>query len=77
MSLQLTTDTELAALLGITVENVRARCRNGWPHVKPKRTVWLFTQEQVEQIVALQTVRPKTRAGGLSGQTPRSARRAS
>lgn len=78
-ALNLTTDTELADLLGITVTNVRDACRTkGWPCVKPKRTVWRFTDEQVAAIVAMQTVRPKaSKVAGLAGQTARSARRAS
>lgn len=75
----LTTDAELADLLGITVTNVRDACRTkGWPCVKPKRTVWRFTDEQVAAIVSMQTVRPKaSKVAGLAGQTPRSAKRAS
>lgn len=77
--MNLRTDQELADLLGITVANVRDACRTkGWPCVKPKRSVWRFTDEQVAAIVAMQTVKPKaSKVTGLAGQTPRSARRAS
>lgn len=77
--MNLRTDQELADLLGITVTNVRDACRTkGWPCVKPKRSVWRFTDEQVAAIVAMQTVKPKaSKVTGLAGQTPRSARRAS
>lgn len=77
--MNLSTDQELADMLGITVTDVRNSCRSkGWPCVKPKRSVWRFTDEQVAAIVAMQTVKPKaTKSAGLAGQTSRSARRAS
>lgn len=82
MSGRLITDQALADLLGITVDNVRAKCRPGapgqWPCVKPKRTVWLFTEAMVEDIIARETVLPSTKKSpAKSGQTQRSRARAS
>lgn len=74
----LMSDVELADMLGITVADVRTFCRTkAWPHVKPKRSVWRFTSEQVAAIVAMQTVKPKSDSGParLPGQTRRSAAR--
>lgn len=51
--------------------------RYGWPVVKLTRTDWRFTDQQVEQIVAMQSTsakpKPKTTAG--TGQSKRSATR--
>lgn len=80
--MNLSTDAELANLLKLTVEEVRRFCRErDWPHVRPKRSVWLFTDDQVEQIVAMQSkAHPQRRdpgrgSGRLPGQTDRSAAR--
>ena len=75
--MNLTTDAELAEALGITVEDVREGCRTKrWPCVRPKRSVWRFTDAQVEQIIAMQS-RGSGRPAPVStsGQTARSARR--
>lgn len=77
--MKLLTDVELAALLGITAEDVRRSCREkGWPHLRPKRSVWRFTEEQVAEIVAMTTQRapaPAVQQGRLMGQTARSRAR--
>jgi hypothetical protein len=77
---KLKTDTDLADILGITVEDVhRATRTKGWPCVRPKRTVWRFTDQQVEQIVAMQSRAGKKQAPPKStgtGQSKRSASRA-
>lgn len=70
----LTTDVELAEILGITVEDVRLNCRHKWPRVKSKRSVWRFTDAMVEQIIEMQSVAPSSRPV-LSARSPR--RRAS
>lgn len=73
--MKLTTDIELAEILGITVEDVRLKCRSEWPCVKPKRSVWRFTDAMVEDIVAKQTVTPMRRQAPLTARSTR--RRAS
>lgn len=74
--MNLTTDAELAEILGIAVGDVRQNCRTKWPCVKPKRSVWRFTDEQVAAIVAMETINPKRKKPvGIAGQTARSARR--
>lgn len=76
--MNLTTDVELAEALGITVEDVREGCRTKrWPCVRPKRSVWRFTDAQIEQIVAMQTRGSGKQSAPVAGiaQTPRSAAR--
>ena len=72
--MKLATDTELADILGITPQDVQRGCRDkGWPHVRPKRSAWRFTPQQVEQIIAMQST-----SGGkklVSGQTEKSKAR--
>jgi hypothetical protein len=54
--MKLITDTDLADILGIEPIDVRRACMNkGWPHVRPKRSAWRFTQAQVDQIIAMQS----------------------
>lgn len=70
-------DADLAAHLGITEKDVREGCATkGWPHLRPKRTVWRFTPAQVAEIENLLTVRKKQAvdASPFAGQTPRSKR---
>lgn len=76
MTARLTTDAELADVLGITVGDVRHGClRKGWPCVRPKRSVWRFTDEQVAAIVAMESVTPARKVGAIAGQTKRSQKR--
>lgn len=78
--MKLHTDTEVAEMLGITVADVRVGVRTkGWPCVRPKRSVWRFTEEQVAAIVAMHSVRrsPVTVAADDMRPTSRSQRRAS
>lgn len=73
----LLTEAQLADALGATRDQVGVwRRQYGWPHVKLGREV-RFTAAQVDEIVALHTVRPAntTQPVGLPGQTPRSAAR--
>ncbi|QSR25559.1 hypothetical protein CFH99_07975 [Nocardioides aromaticivorans] len=74
--MRLTTDVELADLLGITVDDVRMKCRpgGGWPCVKPKRSVWRFTDAMVEEIIAKQTVTPARSAQVVSARSARGRR---
>lgn len=53
----LLSDEQLADHLGITVEDVHKACAKDWPHLRPKRSVWRFTPEQVAEIERLITVR--------------------
>jgi hypothetical protein len=80
---KLHSDAELAELLGIEVADVRRGCRTkGWPCVRPKNSVWRFTDQQVEQIVAMQSRgagRPKKKTSAAKDDlkpTKRSAARA-
>lgn len=82
--MKLTTDVELAEILGLAdAAEVHRLCREqNWPCVRPKRSIWRFTDSQVEQIVLMLTKKAKRStgnvaqaAGRLPGQTARSARR--
>lgn len=77
--MKLTTDVELAEMLGITVEDVRMKCRpgGGWPCVKPKRSVWRFTDAMVEEVIAKETVTPARKSQVTTARTARAAKRAS
>lgn len=76
---RLTTEAALAEDFGLTPEKVaELRRRHQWPHVRLGRFDVRYTDEQVAAIVAMQTVKPAAvKSAGISGQTPRSARRAS
>lgn len=56
----------------------RSRRRNGWPCVKLSRTDIRFTEQQVEQIIAMQSraASPVKAATSRTGQTSRSKRSA-
>lgn len=73
---ELITPAELADKIKDTsAERVVRLCRqHNWPHVRMGRAI-RFTPEQVEQIVAMQTVTPKAKPS-TSGQTARSKKRA-
>jgi hypothetical protein len=69
----LITDHDLAKQFGIELGQLhRLRREKKWPCVKFSRTDFRFTAEQVEQIIAMQTVANAPRS---TGQTSRSARR--
>jgi hypothetical protein len=55
----------------------RAR-RYGWPCVRLSRTDWRFTDQQIEQIVAMQSraAKPVEKKTAGTGQSKRSASRA-
>lgn len=72
----LATDTDVAELLGTTIEDVRLKCRATWPCVKPKRGQWRFTEAMVEQIIAMESVTHRKAPTELvSTQTKRSRAR--
>lgn len=74
--MNLITDAELAETMSITVEKLHElRKRHGWPHVRLGRFEIRFTDVQVEQIVAAQTVAPAKGRQDEAGLTPRSAAR--
>jgi hypothetical protein len=74
---------DLAAEWDMAEAELKRRVRRyGWPVVKLSRTDWRFTDQQIEQIVAIQSVegwpraaKKKTTAG--TGQSKRSVARAS
>ncbi len=62
-----------------SAELLRRRRRYGWPCVRLSRTDVRFTEQQVEQIVAMQSSSPKQTVkaeGKGSGQSKRSKGRA-
>jgi hypothetical protein len=76
----LVTDAELAEKFRITVERLHTlRRRNHWPFVQLGRFDIRFTEQQVEQIVALHSEAPAkvapTRVPAVTGQTASSAAR--
>lgn len=74
--MNLTRDTDLADQFGITVAKLHElRKRNGWPHVRLGRFDIRFTDQQVEQIVAAQSVEPVKSRADDAGLTQRSAAR--
>jgi hypothetical protein len=77
----LTKAADLAAEWDMTEAELKRRVRRyGWPVVKLSRTDWRFTDQQVEQIVAMHSRASKPAASKATtgtGQSPRSARRAS
>lgn len=76
--MNLTREAELAARWEMTVEQFRLlRRRHGWAHVKFSRQDIRYTEPQVEHIVDQMTVAGKPAKAESSGQTKRSARRAS
>ena len=78
MSRHLTSDVELAESWGLSPAKFHElRRKHNWPHVRLGRFEFRFTDEQIAEIVATSTVKPKRSAAGESGLTERSARRAS
>lgn len=78
MTAKVYTDAELADLLHIGAEQLHTlRVRQDWPHVRLSRFEFRFTEEQVEQILALRTRGggEKSREPRIDGQTARSAAR--
>lgn len=75
--MKLTTDADLADLFGITVEKLHElRKKHGWPHVRLGRFDFRFTDDQIRDIVASQTVTGSPALKGTAaGLTSRSARR--
>ena len=75
--MNLTTDHDLAARFGISVDKLHAlRKSNNWPHVRLGRWDIRFTDAQIAQIVDSQSVRPSKQAATAgTGLTGRSAKR--
>lgn len=79
MSFTLTKAADLAAEWDMTEAELKRRVRRyGWPVVRLSRTDWRFTEQQIEQIVSIQSRaaaprQPSKKAG--TGQSKRSAAR--
>lgn len=74
--MNLTTDAQLAEMFGIDLEEFhKLRTYNHWPCVKLGRNQWRFTEAQVEQIIAAQTIGAPPARPKAPGQTARSASR--
>lgn len=75
--MNLTTEADLATQFGISeAKAAELRKKKGWPHVRLTRFDVRYTDAQVEQIVAQQTVTAKKAATvAVAGQTSRSASR--
>jgi hypothetical protein len=70
---------DLAAEWDMDEPELKRRARRyGWPVVKLSRTDWRFTEQQIEQIVAMQSRAAKpapSRAAAGTGQSKRSQSR--
>lgn len=73
--MNLRTEAQLAEELAIPAERAaELRRRNNWPHVRLGRFDVRYTDSQVEQVIASQSVVPKRDSiGPASGQSKRSA----
>jgi hypothetical protein len=75
----LTKAADLAAEWDMTEAELKRRARRyGWPVVRLSRNDWRFTEQQIEQIVAMQSRATKpapSRAKPGTGQSKRSASR--
>lgn len=73
--MKLTKAADLAADWDMTEPELKRRARRyGWPVVKLSRTDWRFTDQQVEQIVAMQSRAAKPPAKSDSKDTGQSKR---
>lgn len=70
---------DLAAQWDMTEAQLKTRVRkSGWPVVKLTRFDWRFTEQQIEQIVAMQSrSAKKPTESKKTGQSSRSAARSS
>lgn len=79
--MKLHTASALAAEWDMDVDELKRRVRRyGWPCVRLSRTDWRFTDQQIEQIVAMQSRASKpreSRPAAATGQSKASRRRAS
>ena len=77
--MRLLTEEELAQDFGLPVHTIRRYRRSrGWPHVRLNRLEVRFTEQQVEQIVRMQSeaqTKPTQQGKKLPGQTDLSAAR--
>jgi excisionase family DNA binding protein len=75
VSAPLLTPDDLAELFGLSPKKVlELRSKHGWPHVRLGRRI-RFTEEQVAQIIAVQSPRSEAPLKSASGLTAGSARR--
>lgn len=80
MSISLSTEADLAAILGVSVKQAqRLRLKHGWEHVDLGKNSVRYTEHQIAVIIDSRTVRPpKAEPVIAAGRTARSrARRAS
>lgn len=79
--MKLTSTATLAAEWDMDEAELKRRVRRyGWPVVKLSRTDWRFTEQQIEQIVAMQSRAAKPRESkpaASTGQSRASRKRAS
>lgn len=80
--MKLHTASDLAAEWDMDVDELKRRVRRyGWPCVRLSRTDWRFTDQQIEQIVAMQSRAPRppreSKPAAATGQSKASRRRAS
>lgn len=78
--MRLTRASALAAEWDMTEDELKRRVRRyGWPCVRLSRTDWRFTEQQVEQIVAMQSraAKPVEKKTAGTGQSRASRSRAS
>lgn len=78
--MKLTAASTLAADWDMTEDELKRRVRRyGWPCVRLSRTDWRFTEQQIEQIVAMQSRAPKPPkdAPAKTGQSQASKKRSS
>ena len=76
--MKLTSAADLAAEWDMPVDELKRRARRyGWPVVRLSRTDWRFTEQQIEQIVAMQSRAPKPPkdAPAKTGQSQASKKR--
>jgi len=68
---------EVAEMFGMPLDKfLEKRQREGWPHVRLGRQNVQFTDEQIAEIVAMQTRSPGRKPGiKVAGQTAKSAGR--
>lgn len=67
MTVRLTKAADLAAEWDMSETELKRRARRyGWPVVRLSRTDWRFTEQQIEQIVAMQSTAARAPSRGPS-----------
>lgn len=80
MSLNLSSEADLAAILGVSVKQTqRLRLKHNWEHVCLGKNTVRYTDHQIAIIIDSRTVRPPTtqEAAPVAGRTARSRARRS